>query len=66
VIFERVEDHVVGSFDLAVASRVGDRGVVNVDSVILAEVPEDRASESFAQVGYDPVGHAEAVEDRSV
>jgi hypothetical protein len=44
---------------------VVDRGVVNVDSVILAEVPKDRASESFAQVGYDPIGHAEAVYDIS-
>jgi hypothetical protein len=44
---------------------VGDRGVVNVDSVILAEVLKDRASESFAQVGYDSVGHAEAVYDIS-
>jgi hypothetical protein len=44
---------------------VGNRGVVNVDSVILAKVPEDRSSESFAQVGYDPVGHTEAVYDVS-
>jgi hypothetical protein len=29
----------------------------------LAKVPEDRASESFAQVSYDPVGHAEAMYD---
>jgi hypothetical protein len=27
---------------------VGDRGVVDVDEVILEKVPEDRASESFA------------------
>jgi hypothetical protein len=65
VIFESLKDHVVGSFDLAIAPRVGDRRIVNVDSVILAEVPEDRASESFAQVGYDPVGHTEAVYDIS-
>jgi hypothetical protein len=48
VILESLEDHAVGSFDVAVAPRVGDRGVVNVNSVILAEVSEDRASESFA------------------
>jgi hypothetical protein len=29
----------------------------------MVEVPEDRASESFAQVGYDPIGHTEAVYD---
>jgi hypothetical protein len=39
--------HAVGSFDLAVAPWVGDRGIVDVDKVILAEVLEDRASESF-------------------
>jgi hypothetical protein len=31
----------------------------------LAEVPDDRASESFAQVGYDPIGHAAAMYDIS-
>jgi hypothetical protein len=50
-------------FDLAVASGVGDRGVVDVDSVILAKVPEDRASESFAQFGDYPVGHTKAMCD---
>jgi hypothetical protein len=60
-----LKDHVVGSFDLAVALRVGDRGVVNVDSVILAEVPEDRAGESFSHVGDDPIRHTEAVRDIS-
>jgi hypothetical protein len=33
---------------LAVASSVGDRGVVDVDKVVLAKVPEDRASEGCA------------------
>jgi hypothetical protein len=65
VIHESLKDHVVGSFDLAVASRVGNRGVVNVDSFIVAKVPEDRSSKSFSQVGYDPVGHTEAVYDVS-
>jgi hypothetical protein len=44
---------------------VGDRGVVNVDNVILAKVPEDRASESCAQVGDDPIGHTKAMHDVS-
>jgi hypothetical protein len=47
MIFESLEDHAVGSFDLAVALGVGDRGVVDVNCVILAKVPEDRASESY-------------------
>jgi hypothetical protein len=60
-----LKHHAVGSFDLAVAPRVSDRVVVNVDSVILAKVPEDRAGESFAQVGDDPIRHTEAVCDVS-
>jgi hypothetical protein len=43
-----LENHDVGSFDLAVTPWVGDRGIVNVNEVILAEVPEDQASEIFA------------------
>jgi hypothetical protein len=50
---------------MAVASRVGDRGLVDVDSVALAEIPEGRASEGCAQVGDDPVGHTEAMCDVS-
>jgi hypothetical protein len=46
MIFESLEHHAVGSFDLAVAGGLGDRGVVYVDSVVLAKVLEDRASES--------------------
>jgi hypothetical protein len=44
-VFECLEHHVVVFLDLAVAQWVGDRGVVDVDEVILAKVPEDRASE---------------------
>jgi hypothetical protein len=40
---------------------VGNRGVVDVDGVVLAEIPEGRASEGCAQVGDDPVGHTEAM-----
>jgi hypothetical protein len=48
MIFECLEHHAIGSFDLAVTPWVGDRGIVDVNEVILAEVPEDRASESCA------------------
>jgi hypothetical protein len=34
-MLESLKDHVVASFDLAVASRVGDRGVIDVDGVAL-------------------------------
>jgi hypothetical protein len=42
------KDHAIGTLDLAVAPRVGDRGVVDVDSVVLAEIPEGGGSEGFA------------------
>jgi hypothetical protein len=47
MVLESLEHHAVSSFDLAVTPWVGDRGVVDVNEVILAKVPEDRASESF-------------------
>jgi hypothetical protein len=56
-----LEHHAVGSLDLAVAPWVGDRGVVDVDEVILAGVPEDRASEGCTQIGDDPIGHTEVM-----
>jgi hypothetical protein len=45
-IFEGLKDHAIGTLDLAVALRVGDQGVVDVDGVVLAEIPEGRTSES--------------------
>jgi hypothetical protein len=60
-----LKHHAVGAFDLAVAPGVGDRGVVDVNGVFLAEIPKDGASKSFAQVGDDPVGHAEDMLDVS-
>jgi hypothetical protein len=60
-----LEHHVDCLFDLAVALRVGDRGVIDVDGVFLAKVPEDGAGESFAQVDDDPFRHAKAMCDVS-
>jgi hypothetical protein len=65
MVFERLADHAVGSFDLAVALGVGDRGVVDIASVISAKVPEDRAGEKFAQVGDYPIGHTKTMCDVS-
>jgi hypothetical protein len=48
MVLKSLEHHAVGSFDLAVALWVGDRGVVDIDKVVLAKVPEDRASKSYA------------------
>jgi hypothetical protein len=56
-----LEDHAIGTLDLAVAPRVGDRGVVDVDGVVLAEIPKGRASEGCTQVGDDPIWHTEAM-----
>jgi hypothetical protein len=60
-----LKHHAVGSFDLAVAPGVGDRGIVDVDSVVLAKIPEDRASESCTQVSDDLIGHTKAMLDVS-
>jgi hypothetical protein len=46
VVLKSLEHHAVGSFDLVIAPWVGDRGEVDVDKVVLAKVPEDRASKS--------------------
>jgi hypothetical protein len=64
-VLESLEHHAVGSFDLAVAPWVGDRGVVDVDEVILEKVLKDRASEGCTQVGDDPVGYTEVMFDVS-
>jgi hypothetical protein len=40
---------------------VGDRRVVDVDSVFLAKIPKGRVGEGFAQVGDDPVGHTKSI-----
>jgi hypothetical protein len=60
-IFESLKHHAVGSFDLAIAPGVGDRGIVYVDGIFLAEIPKDGAGECFSQVGDDPSGHTKAM-----
>jgi hypothetical protein len=40
---------------------MGDRGVLDIDSVFLAKIPKGKASESFARAGDDPVGHTEVM-----
>jgi hypothetical protein len=49
-------DSLNGTLDLAVALRVGDRGVVDVDGVVLTEIPKGRD-----QVGDVPLRYTEAV-----
>jgi hypothetical protein len=47
--------------DPAVAPRLSDRGIVDVDGVVLTKILEGRASEGCAQVGDDPVGYTEVM-----
>jgi hypothetical protein len=47
MVFESLKHHAVSSFDLEIAPWVGDRGVLDVDKVILAEVTEDGASDGY-------------------
>jgi hypothetical protein len=35
-----LKNHGIDTLDLAVAPRVGDRGVIDVDRVVLAEIPK--------------------------
>jgi hypothetical protein len=56
-----LKDHAIGTLDLVVALRVGDRGVVSVDGVVLTEIPNGRAGKGCTQVGDDPVRYTEAV-----
>jgi hypothetical protein len=48
MIFESLKDHAIGTLDLAVAPRVGDRGVVDVDRVVLAKIPKGGPCEGRA------------------
>jgi hypothetical protein len=54
-MFDSLKDHAVGTLDLAVAPRVGDRGVIDVDGVLLTGIPKGGAYNGYAQVGDDPV-----------
>jgi hypothetical protein len=44
---------------------VGNRGVIDIDVVVLTKILEGRVSEGCAEVGDDPVGHIEAMCDVS-
>jgi hypothetical protein len=41
-IFASLTDHAIGTLNLSIAQRVGDRGVVDIDSIILTEIPKGR------------------------
>jgi hypothetical protein len=60
VIFWSFYHHAVGTLDLAVAPRVGDRRV-DINHVVLEKVLEGRSYEAQPEVSDDSVGHTEAM-----
>jgi hypothetical protein len=54
-IFDGLMHHAICPLDLAVAPRVGHRGVVDIDEAVLAEIPGVRPSKGLFQVDDDPV-----------
>ena len=56
-----MKDQAIGPFDLAIAPGVHHEGIVDVDAVFLAVVPELGAREQSTQVCDDPVRHSELV-----
>ena len=61
--FEGIEDHTVGSFDLAVSSRMSNGNVFNGDTPFFAEVPKMMAGKSCPEVGDDAVRETKSVDD---
>jgi hypothetical protein len=47
--------------DLAVALKVGDRGVVDVDGVVMTEISKGRTSKGCAQISDGLVRYTKAV-----
>jgi hypothetical protein len=62
-VFDGLKYHAIGSLDLAVAAWMGHRGVVDVDEVVLAKVPEVRPCKGLPHVGDNHVGYLEPVGD---
>jgi hypothetical protein len=56
-----LKNHVVGTFDLAVTPRVGDRQVVDINHVVLAKILEGRSCEDQPEVGDDSIRRTEAM-----
>ena len=59
---EPLQDHTVGSLDLAVSSRVSYGGPIHTDVMLVAEVQELFAGELRAVVGDNDVGYPEPVD----
>ena len=59
--FEPLKDQAVGTFHLAIAPWVSHGGVLYVDTIVLAEIPELGSGEGGAQVRDNTVGHSKPV-----
>jgi len=57
-----LQDHALGSFDLAVSSRVSYCGPVHTDVMPVTEVQELFAGELHAIVGDNDIGYPEPVD----
>jgi hypothetical protein len=61
--FQGVEDHTIGSFHLAVSSRMSNGNVFNRDAPFFAEIPKMMAGKSCPEVGDDAVRETKYVYD---
>jgi hypothetical protein len=55
-LLESVEYHPVGTLDLTISPRMGDRDISDVDPIVLAVLPELVIVELGAQVCDDAMG----------
>jgi hypothetical protein len=65
MILERLEHYAIGSFDLAVTAWVGDRGIVDVDEVVLQKSYKTELVKAAPRSVMILFGHTEAMFDVS-
>jgi hypothetical protein len=58
-----LQNHAVGTLDLAVSSRVGYCGPVHADVMLIAEIQELSTGELGAIVGDDDIGDPKSMDD---
>jgi hypothetical protein len=61
MIFESLKNYAVGTFDLGVAPRVGNRSLVDINHVVLAKILVGRSCEGRPEVSDDSIGHTETM-----
>ena len=57
-----MQDHAIGTLDLAVSSSVSNYRLIHMDVMLVIEVQELFASELHAVVGEDDVGYPKSVD----